>query len=90
MKPSVRFHSARNALNNQIIWPILLVLFLAPFAFGSTKPAFWTLWSTILFGCGTYSSRAWLRPMRSFAFLREACRSRWPCLRASGFICSSR
>ncbi|KQV44416.1 MULTISPECIES: O-antigen ligase family protein [unclassified Rhizobium] len=54
MKPSARFHSARNALNNQIIWPILLVLFLAPFAFGSTKPAFWTLWSTILFGCGTY------------------------------------
>lgn len=54
MKPSARFHSARNALNSQLIWPILLVLFLAPFAFGSTKPAFWTLWSTILFGCGAY------------------------------------
>ncbi len=54
MTQSVRFHSARNRFNSQVMWVVLLILALAPFAFGSTKPSFWALWSTILATSGAY------------------------------------
>ncbi|MEK1929692.1 MAG: hypothetical protein AAAC47_07855, partial [Pararhizobium sp.] len=52
MKKTARYHSDRFRLNNQLMWPILLVLFLSPFAFGSTKPALWLLWSMLISLCG--------------------------------------
>lgn len=52
MKKTARYHSDRFRLNNQLMWPILLILFLSPFAFGSTKPAFWLLWSMLISLCG--------------------------------------
>ncbi len=52
MKKTTRFHSDRFRLNNQLMWPILLILFLSPFAFGSMKPAFWLLWSMLISLCG--------------------------------------
>lgn len=52
MKKTARYHSDRFRLNNQLMWPILLVLFLSPFAFGSTKPSFWLLWSMLISLCG--------------------------------------
>jgi O-Antigen ligase len=52
MKKTVRYHSDRFRLNNQLMWPILLILFVSPFAFGSTKPSFWLLWSMLISLCG--------------------------------------
>ncbi|MBW9063234.1 O-antigen ligase family protein [Rhizobium herbae] len=49
---TTRYHSDRFRLNNQLMWPILLVLFLSPFAFGSTKPALWLLWCLLISLCG--------------------------------------
>jgi O-antigen ligase len=53
MKKTTRYHSQRFQLNNQLMWPILIVVFLAPFAFGSTKPSLWLLWSMLISLCGT-------------------------------------
>lgn len=52
MRKTTRYHSDRFRLNNQLMWPILLVLFLSPFAFGSTKPSLWLLWSLLISLCG--------------------------------------
>jgi len=52
MTKTARYHSDRFRLNNQLMWPILLVLFLSPFAFGSIKPSFWLLWSMLISLCG--------------------------------------
>ncbi|MBP1857744.1 O-antigen ligase family protein [Rhizobium herbae] len=52
MKKTTRYHSERFRLNNQMMWPIILVVFLAPFAFGSTKPSLWLLWSMLISLCG--------------------------------------
>lgn len=52
MRKTTRYHSDRFRLNNQLMWPILLVLFLSPFVFGSTRPAFWLLWSMVISLCG--------------------------------------
>ena len=48
----MRYHSQRFRLNNQLVWPVAGIVFLAPFAFGSTKPAFWLLWAMLIFLCG--------------------------------------
>ncbi|HTO29654.1 MAG TPA: O-antigen ligase family protein [Pararhizobium sp.] len=53
MRKTTRYHSDRFRLNNQLMWPVLGVVFLSPFAFGSTKPSFWLLWSVLLSLCGT-------------------------------------
>ncbi|WP_438750872.1 O-antigen ligase family protein [Pararhizobium sp. O133] len=53
MRKTTRYHSDRFRLNNQLMWPVLGVVFLSPFAFGSTKPSFWLLWSALLSLCGT-------------------------------------
>ena len=52
MRKTMRYHSQRFRLNNRLIWPIVGILFLAPFAFGSTKPAFWFLWTLLISLCG--------------------------------------
>lgn len=52
MRKTTRYHSDRFRLHNQLMWPILLVLFLSPFAFGSTKPSLWLLWSLLISLCG--------------------------------------
>ncbi|KQS87888.1 MULTISPECIES: O-antigen ligase family protein [unclassified Rhizobium] len=52
MRKTTRYHSDRFRLNNQLMWPILSVIFLSPFAFGSTKPSLWLLWSMLISFCG--------------------------------------
>lgn len=52
MRKTMRYHSQRFRLNNQLVWPIAGIVFLAPFAFGSTKPAFWLLWAMLISLCG--------------------------------------
>lgn len=52
MKKTTRYHSQRFQLNNQLMWPILLVLFLSPFFFGSTRPVLWLLWAMVISLCG--------------------------------------
>ncbi|WP_075290730.1 O-antigen ligase family protein [Pararhizobium arenae] len=54
MKSGTTSSLQRKRLHSQIMWVILLVLTVAPYLFGSTKPAAWALWATVVFGCGAY------------------------------------
>lgn len=49
-KNSIKLRSDRQRINDQLVYILIIQLFLAPFFFGSNRPAFWFLWSCTISG----------------------------------------